>query len=213
MGKIVVTEFVSLDGVMEDPGGAEGFEHGGWTFEIIARRGGRPVQARRARRGRGPAARPRHLRRLRRGLAEDDRRGRLRREDELDAQVRLLLDPDQRRVEQLDDPLRRLRHRDRQAQGRRSTASSSSPAAPSWSRAWSSTISSTRLRLMVFPVLLGSGKRLFGEHADKKPLRPDRLEIRRRRRRAADLRTGIVGDQLQFLFGHLDQVQILTFII
>ena len=34
MGRIVVTEFVSLDGVMEDPGGAEGFEHGGWTFEF-----------------------------------------------------------------------------------------------------------------------------------------------------------------------------------
>jgi dihydrofolate reductase len=34
MGRIVATEFVSLDGVMEDPGGAEGFEHGGWTFEI-----------------------------------------------------------------------------------------------------------------------------------------------------------------------------------
>jgi dihydrofolate reductase len=34
MGKIVVTEFVSLDGVIEDPGGAEDFEHGGWTFEI-----------------------------------------------------------------------------------------------------------------------------------------------------------------------------------
>ena len=34
MGRIVVTEFVSLDGVMEDPGGAEGFEYGGWTFEI-----------------------------------------------------------------------------------------------------------------------------------------------------------------------------------
>ena len=33
MGKIVVTEFVSLDGVMEDPGGAEDYEHGGWTFE------------------------------------------------------------------------------------------------------------------------------------------------------------------------------------
>ncbi len=32
MGKIVVTEFVSLDGVFEDPGGAEGYEHGGWTF-------------------------------------------------------------------------------------------------------------------------------------------------------------------------------------
>jgi len=31
MRKIVVTEFLSLDGVMEDPGGAEGFVHGGWT--------------------------------------------------------------------------------------------------------------------------------------------------------------------------------------
>jgi dihydrofolate reductase len=34
MAKIIVTEFVSLDGVMEDPGGAESFKHGGWTFEI-----------------------------------------------------------------------------------------------------------------------------------------------------------------------------------
>jgi len=34
MGKIVITEFVSLDGVMEDPGGAEDYKHGGWTFEF-----------------------------------------------------------------------------------------------------------------------------------------------------------------------------------
>ncbi len=33
MGKLVVTEFVSVDGVFEDPGGAEDYEHGGWTFE------------------------------------------------------------------------------------------------------------------------------------------------------------------------------------
>ena len=33
MGKLVVTEFTSIDGVFEDPGGAEGYEHGGWTFE------------------------------------------------------------------------------------------------------------------------------------------------------------------------------------
>ena len=32
MGKLVVTEFISLDGVIEDPGGAEDYEHGGWTF-------------------------------------------------------------------------------------------------------------------------------------------------------------------------------------
>jgi len=34
VGRIVVTEFVSLDGVMEDPGGAEGYEHGGWSFQV-----------------------------------------------------------------------------------------------------------------------------------------------------------------------------------
>jgi len=34
MGKVVVTEFLSLDGVMEDPGGAEGFRHGGWSFKF-----------------------------------------------------------------------------------------------------------------------------------------------------------------------------------
>jgi dihydrofolate reductase len=34
MGRIVVTEFVSLDGVMEDPGGSENFKHGAWSFEI-----------------------------------------------------------------------------------------------------------------------------------------------------------------------------------
>jgi dihydrofolate reductase len=34
MRKIVVTEFVSLDGVIEDPGGSEGTKHGGWTFKF-----------------------------------------------------------------------------------------------------------------------------------------------------------------------------------
>ena len=34
MGKIVVTEFISLDGVIEAPGGGEDYKHAGWTFEI-----------------------------------------------------------------------------------------------------------------------------------------------------------------------------------
>jgi dihydrofolate reductase len=34
MGKIVVTEFVSLDGIIEAPGGGEDYRHAGWTFEI-----------------------------------------------------------------------------------------------------------------------------------------------------------------------------------
>lgn len=34
MGKIVVTEFISLDGVIEAPGGGEDFVHAGWSFKI-----------------------------------------------------------------------------------------------------------------------------------------------------------------------------------
>ena len=34
MRRIIVTEFISLDGVVEDPGGAEGYKHGGWTFQF-----------------------------------------------------------------------------------------------------------------------------------------------------------------------------------
>src|SRR5687768_8429562 len=32
MRKLVVTEFVSLDGVMEAPGGDDGYKHGAWTM-------------------------------------------------------------------------------------------------------------------------------------------------------------------------------------
>ena len=35
MGKIVVSQNVSLDGVVEDPSGGEGFRHGGWFEQFI----------------------------------------------------------------------------------------------------------------------------------------------------------------------------------
>jgi len=34
VSRVVVSEFVSVDGVIEDPGGAEGFERGGWAFQF-----------------------------------------------------------------------------------------------------------------------------------------------------------------------------------
>jgi dihydrofolate reductase len=34
MKKVVVTEYVTLDGVFEDPGGGEGTKHGGWSFQF-----------------------------------------------------------------------------------------------------------------------------------------------------------------------------------
>ena len=34
MRKIVITEFLTLDGVMEDPGGSESLDRGGWSFQL-----------------------------------------------------------------------------------------------------------------------------------------------------------------------------------
>ena len=34
MRKLIVTQFVTVDGVMEDPGGSEKFERGGWAFQF-----------------------------------------------------------------------------------------------------------------------------------------------------------------------------------
>src|SRR3954454_1197413 len=40
MSKVIISEFVSLDGVMEDPGGSEDFKYGGWSFEFDRGDGG-----------------------------------------------------------------------------------------------------------------------------------------------------------------------------
>jgi dihydrofolate reductase len=37
MGKIIISENISLDGVVEDPSGAEGFKHGGWVGTLLDR--------------------------------------------------------------------------------------------------------------------------------------------------------------------------------
>jgi dihydrofolate reductase len=34
MGKLVVTQFITVDGVVEDPGGSEGSKYGGWAFQF-----------------------------------------------------------------------------------------------------------------------------------------------------------------------------------
>jgi len=34
VGQIIVSQFVTVDGVMEDPGGSEAMERGGWAFEF-----------------------------------------------------------------------------------------------------------------------------------------------------------------------------------
>src|SRR5881628_1657544 len=34
MGKVVVSQFMTVDGVVEDPGGSEKLERGGWAFQF-----------------------------------------------------------------------------------------------------------------------------------------------------------------------------------
>jgi hypothetical protein len=48
MGKLVVTEFISIEGAFEDPGGAEKYEHRGWMFGYDRGEDGNTFQDRRA---------------------------------------------------------------------------------------------------------------------------------------------------------------------
>ena len=34
MGNVIVSQFITVDGVVEDPGGSEDFERGGWAFDF-----------------------------------------------------------------------------------------------------------------------------------------------------------------------------------
>lgn len=42
MGDVVVSEFITLDGVIEAPGGGEQYEHASWSFEF--KRGDAPAR-------------------------------------------------------------------------------------------------------------------------------------------------------------------------
>lgn len=44
MGKIIVTELATLDGVFEDPAGIEGFEFGGWALDVDQGEEGRRIK-------------------------------------------------------------------------------------------------------------------------------------------------------------------------
>ncbi len=72
MGKLIVSEFIAVDGVVEDPGGAEGSDFGGWSMKFTGEGAGQ-VQVRRAHELRRTAAGPQDLRGLRGGLAHDER--------------------------------------------------------------------------------------------------------------------------------------------
>jgi dihydrofolate reductase len=168
MGRIVVTEFISADGVAEDPGGVEGFRHGGWVFEISRGEEGEQFK-------------------LNEALASDamligratyetfaaswpSREGEF--ADKLNSQPKYvysstLTDPTWNNTTVVSGNLDEVVAKLKQAHDGEIVVHGSPPLA----QALLEQDLVDELRLMVFPVILGSGKRLFGATTDKKPLR------------------------------------------
>jgi dihydrofolate reductase len=173
MGRIVVTEFVSLDGVMEAPGGGEGFRHDGWSFEIDRGEAGDEFKVQETR----DSAALLLGRRTYEGFAAawPSRQGEF--ADKFNGMPKYVVsstlrDPEWANTTVLDgevgDVVPRLRDR---VDGDLVVHGSAQLAQALLDRDLVD-----ELRLMVFPVVLGTGKRLFGATADKKPLRLARSE-------------------------------------
>src|SRR5438552_15694859 len=168
MGHIVVSEFVSLDGVMQDPGGAEGYEHGGWTFEIERGEGGdkfkldETLESDALLLGRVTFE----------GFAEawPSREGEF--ADKFNNMQKFVVsstleDPEWNNSTVIKGDVAAEVSKLKDADGGEILVNGSVQLVQ--------TLAENDLvdeyRLMVFPVVLGSGKRLFGETSDKKPLR------------------------------------------
>jgi dihydrofolate reductase len=168
MGRIVVTEFVSLDGVVEDPGGSGDFKHGGWSFEISRGEEGdkfkldETMQADAQLLGRVTFE----------GFAEawPSREGEF--ADKFNTMPKYVVsstleDPDWENSTVLrGDVAEEVAKLKQEVDGVILVAGSVQLV-----QALIDNDLVDELRLMVFPVVLGSGKRLFGETSDKKSLR------------------------------------------
>jgi dihydrofolate reductase len=167
MATIAVTEFISLDGVVEDPGGAEDFKYSGWTFEIDRGDDGNAFKL-----DETMASEALLLGRVTyEGFAEawPSREGEF--ADKFNTMPKYVVsstlkDPDWNNTTVLDgdvvDAVSKLK------------TDTEGEIAVHGSIQLAQTLLEhdlvDELRLMVFPVVLGQGKRLFGETSDKKPL-------------------------------------------
>ena len=170
MGRIVVTEFVSLDGVIEAPGGGQEFKHAGWTFEIERGDEGdrfkfdELMEAEAQLLGRATyegfaAAWP----------SMKDDAGFADRMNGMPKYVvsSTLKDPEWENTTVLDgDMAEQVAKVKQDVDGVILVAGSAQLV-----QGLLENDLVDELRLMVFPVVLGSGKRLFGETSDKKPMR------------------------------------------
>jgi dihydrofolate reductase len=166
MGRIVVTEFISLDGVMEDPGGAESFKHGGWSFQFDRGEEGDAFKLEETR----ASAALLLGRRTYEGFAAawPSREGEF--ADLFNSMPKYVVSSTLERPEWNNttvlkdfDEIRRLRD---EVDGEMVVHGSGQLVQGLLEHDLVD-----ELRLMMFPVVLGAGKRLFGETSDKKTLR------------------------------------------
>jgi dihydrofolate reductase len=168
MGRIIITEFASVDGVIEDPGGSEDFEYGGWAFEFERGEDGdrfkldETMNSEALLLGRVTYE----------GFADawPSREGEF--ADKFNSMPKYvvsstLTDPEWTNTTVLDGDLVEEVTKLRESGGGDIVVHGSASVA----QALIENDLVDELRLMVFPVVLGRGKRLFGETNGKKPLR------------------------------------------
>jgi len=168
MGRIVVTEFISLDGVIEDPGGSEDYRYGGWSFEINRGDEGDKFKLDEAR----DSAALLLGRRTYEGFASawPSRDGEF--ADKFNNMPKYVVsstlkDPEWTNTTVLGDGLASEVGRLKQEIDGDIVVHGSAQLVQGLVEQGLV----DELRLMVFPVVLGAGKRLFGETSDKRPLR------------------------------------------
>jgi dihydrofolate reductase len=168
MGRIVVTEFISVDGVIEDPGGAEDFKHSGWSFEIDRGTEGNDFKLEETRDTDALLL----GRKTYEGFAEawPSRDGEF--ADLFNNMPKYVVsstlkDPEWNNSTVLDgDVVEEVSRLKRESDGNLVVHGSGQLV-----QALLENGLVDELRLMVFPVVLGSGKRLFGETSDKQSLK------------------------------------------
>jgi dihydrofolate reductase len=170
MGRIIVSENVTLDGVIEDPSGVEGFKHGGWIGRVGDR--GREESVKRLLDEAQAAETQLFGRRTYEFLAErwPSRDGAL--ADRLNSMPKHVVsstldDPEWNNTTVLKgDVVEEVSKLKQEVDGEIIVAASIQLV-----RTLLEHDLVDELRLLVYPVVLGAGERLFGETSDKKPVR------------------------------------------
>ncbi len=172
MGRIVITEFVSLDGVMEGPAGDDDFVRGAWSFEYDRGDEGNQFKADETMEADGLLL----GRRTYEGFAAawPDREGEF--ADKFNSMPKYVVsstleDPEWTNTTVLSGGVQDIVELKDEVEGDLIVHGSAQLAA-----ALVEADLVDEVRLMVFPVVLGTGKRLFGETSDSRKLKLTRSD-------------------------------------